>query len=71
MWGKNQDFPSKFLCLTVPRNAVGEFFSLSLFQFIEKTWMRGWGWGKYQDFPSKIFRLTVPTNAVGESLVFH
>ena len=30
-------------CLTVPKNAVGEPFSLSLISGIEKVWMRGWG----------------------------
>ena len=41
--GEYQDFPSKFFCLTVPKNAVGEPFSLSLFSGIEKVLMRGWG----------------------------
>ena len=31
-------------CFTVPKKAVGECFSLSLFLDIEKVWMRGW-WG--------------------------
>ena len=29
-------------CLTVPKNAEGEHFSLSLVSGIEKKWMRGW-----------------------------
>ena len=51
-----QDFSSKIFCLTVPKNAVGEPFSLSLVSGIEKVWMRGWGGGakECQDFPSKI-----------------
>ena len=28
--GEYQDFPSKIVCLTVPKNSVGESFSLSL-----------------------------------------
>ena len=48
---------SKIFCPTVPKNAVGELFSLSLISGIEKIWMRGWG-GEYQDFPSKIFCLS-------------
>ena len=34
-------FPVDFFCLTVPKNAVGEPFSLSLISGIEKVWMRG------------------------------
>ena len=39
--GLCHDFPSKIFCLTVPKNAVGEPFSLSLISGIEKVWMRG------------------------------
>ena len=46
------------------KNAVGESFSLSLFQCIEKIWMRGWG--ECQDFSSKILCLTVPKNFAGQ-----
>ena len=50
------DFASKVICLTVPKNALGEPFSLSLISGIEKVWMRGWGGGGvYQDFQSKFF----------------
>ena len=38
-------FPSKNFCLTMPKNAVGEPFILSLISGIEKVWMRGWGGG--------------------------
>ena len=41
--GEYQDIPSIFFCLAVPKNAVGEPFSLSLISGIEKVWMRGWG----------------------------
>ena len=41
--GEVTRFLWKILCLTVPKNAVGEHFSLSLFSGIEKVWMRGWG----------------------------
>ena len=34
--GEYQDFPSKSLCLTVPKIFVGEFFSVSLTLGIEK-----------------------------------
>ena len=64
--GEVSRFPSKIFCLTVPKNAVGEPFSLSLISGIEKVWMRGWGGGECQDFPSKISRLTVPKNFVGQ-----
>ena len=62
--GKVSRFPSKVFCLTVPKNAVGEPFSLSLTSGIEKIWMRGWG--SCQDIPLKIFCLTVPKNFVGQ-----
>ena len=39
--GESEDFPSEIFCLTVPRNAVGESFSLSLISCIEKVCMRG------------------------------
>ena len=37
--------PSKNFCLTVPENAVGELFSLSLISGTEENWMRVWGGG--------------------------
>ena len=37
--GQVSRFPSKIFCLTVPKNAVGEPFSLSLISGIEKVWM--------------------------------
>ena len=33
--GEYQDFPSKFFCLTVPKNFAGETFSVSLISGIE------------------------------------
>ena len=65
--GEVSRFISKFFCLTVPKNSVGEPFSLSLLSGIEKVWMRGWE-GDRQDFPSKISCLTVPKIFVGEPL---
>ena len=47
-----QDFPSKILCLIVPKNSVGEFFFVALLSGSEEIWI---GWGEYQDIPSKIF----------------
>ena len=32
----NQDFASKFFCLTVPKNFIGEHFGVSLISGIEK-----------------------------------
>ena len=49
----------------MPKNAVGEPFSLSLVSGIEKVWMRGWG-GECRDFPSKFSCLTVKKTFVGE-----
>ena len=34
--GGYQDFPSNFFCLTVPKNSVGEPFSVSLISGVEK-----------------------------------
>ena len=46
---KSEGEVSRFLlenfCLTVPKNAVGEPFSLSLVSGIEKVWIKGWGGG--------------------------
>ena len=50
----------------MPKNAIGEPFSLSLISGIEKVWMRGWGGGECQDFPSKISCLTVPKKFAGQ-----
>ena len=62
--GEYHNFPSNFLCFTVPKKFVGESFSVSLISNIEKIWIRGRR--KYCDFPSKIFCLTVPKNFVGD-----
>ena len=67
--GQCQYFPLKISCLTVPKNAVGEPFSHSLFSGIEKVWIRGGGGGggrKYHKFLSKTFCLTMPKTFVGE-----
>ena len=56
--GVYHNFPSKFFCLTVPKNFVGKSFSDSLISGIEKFWIRGGR--KYRIFPSKIFCHTVP-----------
>ena len=64
--GEYQDFPSKIICLTVPKNFAGEPFRVSVISGIEKVWIRGGGGGEYQDFLSKIICLTVPKIFVGE-----
>ena len=43
--GQVSRFPSKIFCLTVPKNFVGEPFSVSLISGIAKVWMTGWGGG--------------------------
>ena len=43
--GEFQDIPSKIFCLTVPKNFVGESFTLALFSGIGKVWIRGRGGG--------------------------
>ena len=63
--GEYEGFPSIFFCLAVPKNAVGEPFSLSLNSGIRKSLDQRVG-GECQDFPSKISCLTVPKNFVGQ-----
>ena len=62
--GGYHDFLSKLFCFTVPKNAVGEPFSLSLISGMEEVRMRGWGGWVVGGV--KIFRLTVPKNFVGQ-----
>ena len=64
--GLYQGFPSKILCLTVPKLKIsaGESFTVALIFGIENFWI---GVGEYQDFLSKFLCLTVPKNSVGES----
>ena len=52
-----QDFPSEIFCLTVPKNFVGESFTVAVFLGNGKVWLRR---GEYQDIPWKIFCFTVP-----------
>ena len=49
----------------MPKNSVGESFTITLISGTEKNWRGG---GEYQDFPSKIFCLTVPKISVWEIL---
>ena len=41
--GGNQDLPWKKFCLTVPKDFVGESFSVALISGTEKIWRRGGG----------------------------
>ena len=61
--GKYQDFPSKIFCLTVPKNIVGELFSLSRISGIEKFYVSE---GYVTIFCRNFFCLTVPKNFVEE-----
>ena len=40
--GEYQDFPPNIFRLTVPKNALGEPFSHSIFSGFEKVLVRGW-----------------------------
>ena len=60
--GEYQDFPSKVFFLTVPKNSVGQSFTVATLSGIEKVWIRGGG--EYQNFPWNYFCLTVPKNFV-------
>ena len=61
----HQDTPSKIFCLTVPKNFVGQSFTVAIISGIEKIWTRGGE--QYQVFPWKSFCLTVPKRFVGQS----
>ena len=63
--GGYQDFPSKNFFRRLPRNFVGEAFSVSLFSGSEKVWIRE-GVESIKIF-HQIFCLTVPKISVGES----
>ena len=56
--------PLKIFCLTVPKNFVGQPFSVSLMSGMEKILCFR---GLCHDFPSKFFCLRVPKNFVGET----
>ena len=56
-------FPSKILCLSVPKISVGESFTVALILCIEKVWIRV---GEYQYFLSRVFRLSLPKTSVGD-----
>ena len=64
--GGYQDFPSKIFCLTVPKNFVGESFTVASISGIEKVWIREGGVSR---FSVKIFCLTVLKISVGESFI--
>ena len=60
--GGIHDFPSKFFCLTVPKNFVGEPFSVSLISGIERFYASE----SYVTILCRIFFcLTVPKIFVG------
>ena len=65
--GEYQDFPSKFFFISVPKNSIGESFTVALNSDCEKVRRKGGGEG-YEDFTSKNFCLTVPKSSGGESL---
>ena len=43
--GEYQDFASITFCLTVPKNSVGEYFTVAIISGIEKAWIREVGGG--------------------------
>ena len=66
--GENNDFPSKLLCLTVPKHFVGQpFFVLENFCY-RKIFRKREGGSERQDIPSKTFCVTLPKNFVEESV---
>ena len=63
--GEYQDIPWKSFCFTVPKNFVGEPFSVSLIPVIEKFYTSE-GYVTIFDFLSKVYCLTVPKKVAGE-----
>ena len=63
--GSFKIFRGKIFCLTVPRDSVGESFTVALISGIEKFWIREGG--SIKIFSQKFFCLTVPKNFVGQS----
>ena len=61
-------FPSKVLCLTVPKSSVEDPAVVCFRKFLvaKKFMDKKKGVGEYQEFPSKGFCLTVPKNLLGE-----
>ena len=53
----------------MPKNSVGESFTVASISGTEKVWIRGGGGGEYQDLLSKFFCLTVSKLSVGESFI--
>ena len=63
--GGHHDFPSKFCCLTVPKNFVAETCVSEKFWYRKIFCMR-WGGRECHNFPLDVFCLTVPKNFVEE-----
>ena len=59
----NQDFASKFFCLTVPKNFIGEHFGVSLISGNEKFYASD----GYVTIFRRSFCLAVPKNLAGET----
>ena len=66
--GKCHDFLSKFFCLTVPENFVGEHFILSLISGIEKIYASK---GYVKIFCRKFFVSKYRKTLYGNPLVYH
>ena len=67
-----QDFPSKKFSLTVPKNAVGESFSLSLISCIQKNLdERVGGWGSVMIFRRNFYVSHCLKISEGTSSVCH
>ena len=65
--GEHQDFLSKIISLTLPKNFVGQPFCSVFQEFSGSEKVYGEKGGEYQDFPSNNFSLTVPKIFVGQT----
>ena len=59
-------FPLKIVCLSVPKNVVGEHFGVSENFWYRKRLRLREIEGEHDDFPSNIFCFTIPKPFVGE-----
>ena len=64
-------FSVEIFRLTVPKNFVGEPFSVSFFPGIEEVRISEWVGGGYQDLPSNFFLSRWRKTSLGNRLVCH
>ncbi len=71
-WGEYQLIPSEMFCLAVPKNFVGETFTVAVFLGTGKVWIRkGWSINnfrrKYLSHSAENIRMSTPVGCVSEN----